>query len=44
VAIDVIRDQLGHGHERMTNRHYIRARANPRLADFAAAMDDTAGG
>jgi integrase len=38
VSIDVIRDQLGHGHERMTNRHYIRARKNPRLDEFAAAM------
>lgn len=44
VAVDVIRDQLGHGHERMTNRHYIRARANPRLGEFAAAMEGVAQG
>lgn len=39
VSVEVIRDQLGHGHERMTTRHYIRARTNPNLGDFAAVMD-----
>ena len=39
VSVEVIRDQLGHGHERMTTRHYIRARTNPNLADFATAME-----
>jgi integrase len=38
VDVDVIRDQLGHGDARMTTRHYIRARANPRLSEFAYAM------
>lgn len=39
VDVEVIRDQLGHGHVQMTTKHYIRARANPRLNEFATAID-----
>ena len=38
VSVEVIRDQLGHGHVQMTTKHYIRARSNPKLSEFAEAM------
>lgn len=42
VPAEVIRDQLGHHITFITQRHYLRNRTNPRLGEFAAALDGVA--
>lgn len=42
VAVEVIRDQLGHRKIDTTTDYYIRTHANPRLAEFSDALADIA--
>jgi hypothetical protein len=42
VAVEVIRDQLGRRKIDTTTDYYIRTHANPRLTEFAAALEGVA--